>query len=112
MVCAFSVFTHLKHAETYLYLKDIHRVLRPKGKLVFSFIEFAEPLHWKVFEETLEAEAARPSFHNNQFIERNAIELWCAKLGYERESFVAGQAMPWGSAGSLGQSAVILRRRS
>ncbi len=111
MVCAFSVFTHLQHAETYLYLKDIHRVLRPDGRLVFSFVEFAQPLHWEIFEQTVEAERRRATRHLNQFIERNAIELWCEKLGYEREAYIAADEAPWGDAGPLGQSAVILRRR-
>src|SRR5579872_7228193 len=35
-VVAFSVFTHLKHRETKVYLRETMRVLRPGGKLLFS----------------------------------------------------------------------------
>lgn len=111
MVCAFSVFTHLQHTETYLYLEDIHRVLRPDGRLVFSFIEFAQPLHWKIFAETVEANRRRATIPLNQFIERNVIELWCEKLGYEQEAYISADATPWGDTAPLGQSAVILRRQ-
>lgn len=75
MVCAFSVFTHLRQSETYLYLEDIRRVLRPGGKLVFSFLEFAQPLYWKIFEETLSKERRNMLPHLNEFIERNAIQV-------------------------------------
>src|SRR6266436_3257937 len=101
MVCAFSVFTHLRHSETYLYLEDIRRVLRTDGKLIFSFLEFAEPLHWGIFEQTVMQERYRSLTHLNEFIERNAIQLWCEKLGYQIESFVGADA-PWGDAGPLG----------
>lgn len=36
MVCAFSVFTHMEHEDTYLYLKEAHRIVRPGGRLIFS----------------------------------------------------------------------------
>ncbi len=36
MICAFSVFTHMEHEDTYLYLKEARRVLRPGGRLIFS----------------------------------------------------------------------------
>jgi ubiquinone/menaquinone biosynthesis C-methylase UbiE len=36
---AFSVFTHLLQAEIYIYLQDIHRVLKPQGRFLFSFLE-------------------------------------------------------------------------
>jgi len=35
-ICFFSVFTHLLHEETFLYLKDTKRVLKPNGKIIFS----------------------------------------------------------------------------
>ena len=110
MVCAFSVFTHLHHSETYLYLQDIRRVLRTNGKLIFSFLEFAEPRHWEIFEQTVIQQRYRSLTHKNEFIERNAIRLWCEKLGYQIEAFIAGDAAPWGDAGPLGQSLVVLRR--
>jgi ubiquinone/menaquinone biosynthesis C-methylase UbiE len=110
MVCAFSVFTHLRQSETYLYLEDIRRVLRANSKLVFSFLEFAQPQHWKIFEQTVSKERRRSLPHLNEFVERSAIQLWCEKLGYEVDDFVAADAAPWGNPGPLGQSLVVLRR--
>ena len=36
MICAFSVFTHIEHEDTYRYLKDAARIVRPGGRFVFS----------------------------------------------------------------------------
>jgi SAM-dependent methyltransferase len=36
LVCAFSVFTHIEHEDTYRYLRDALRVVRPGGRFVFS----------------------------------------------------------------------------
>jgi ubiquinone/menaquinone biosynthesis C-methylase UbiE len=110
MVCAFSVFTHLLHTESYIYMQDILRVLRPGGRLVFSFLEFANPQHWLVFSGTVEAQRNSEAPHLNQFIERNVIDAWCAKLGFEREAFIDGADAPWGDAPPLWQAAAILRR--
>ena len=110
MVCAFSVFTHLLHTESYLYMEDIRRVLRPGGRLVLSFLEFANPEHWLVFSGTVEAQRTSETPHLNQFIERNAIDAWCEKLGYEREAFIDGTDAPWGDAPNLWQSLAILRK--
>jgi ubiquinone/menaquinone biosynthesis C-methylase UbiE len=109
-VCAFSVFTHLTHAESFIYLRDIARVLRPGGKLVFSFLEFADPNLWFVFEQTVAGESAGTAPHLNQFIERNAIDLWAEKLGYVREAFIDGTLPPCAGSAALGQACVILRR--
>ena len=110
MASAFSVFTHLLHHESYLYLEAFHRVLRPGGTVVFSFLEFFEPGHWAAFEGTVEAQRSSKLPALNQFIERNQIELWSRKLGYQSADFIAGTASPWGDTGALGQSLAILRR--
>jgi ubiquinone/menaquinone biosynthesis C-methylase UbiE len=109
-VSAFSVFTHLLHAETYIYLEDIKRTLKSGGILVFSFLEFSYEGHWAVFETTVEAQKVHSASHLTMFIERAAIVIWCKKLGYELVSFVDGKEAPW-KGQALGQSTAILRKR-
>lgn len=109
MVSAFSLFTHLLHAESYLYLEECIRILKPGGKIVFSFLEFAEPSHWDVFVHTKTATKALTADHLNMFIERGAIEVWARHLGLEIEGYLAAlEAVP--GAQPLGQSVVVLRK--
>ncbi|NEU13426.1 methyltransferase domain-containing protein [Methylobacterium sp. BTF04] len=110
VLCAFSVFTHLLHAETYLYLEEAHRCLRPGGRVVMSFLEFAMPQHWRVFEQTVATQRASTVPHLNQFIERNQIVVWAERLGYTGVDFIDGHLAPWTSGEPLGQSLAILRK--
>jgi len=108
MFCCFSVFTHLLHSETYLYLEEMARALTPDGRIVFSFLEFLQPGHWAVFNGTVEGQRTSQVPHLNMFIERGAIEAWCKRLGLEIVRFVDGtDGSPWGGA-PLGQSIAIL----
>lgn len=109
MVCFFSVLTHLRHEQSYWYLEEARRVLKPGGKIVFSFLEFATPGHLPVFRQTVEAEKARLQAPMNVFIERNAIEVWARELGLEIEAIHGGdeQVAP---EGELGQSVCVLRK--
>lgn len=109
MVVAFSLFTHLLHAESYIYLEEMRRVLKPGGKAVFSFLEFATPGHWQVFADTVNAQRADSAPHLNMFIERGAISVWAERLGFEAQQFVGATEAPWGGA-PLGQSMVILQK--
>lgn len=36
MFCAFSVFTHIEHEDSYGFLREARRVVRPDGRFVFS----------------------------------------------------------------------------
>lgn len=51
MVCAYSVFTHMESEDTYRYLVELTKALRPGGKLVCSVlpieIEFARRVFLK-----------------------------------------------------------------
>lgn len=80
-VVLFSVFTHLMQEEIYIYLKEIKRVLKPDGKVVFSFFEFTSPGLWHIFEEEVK------NIYNphplNIFISRDAINAWAEHLGME-----------------------------
>jgi len=79
LVCFFSVFTHLLHEESYQYLEDAKRVLKPGGKIIFSFLEFRIPSHWMVFETAVRD--TNPNKVSTQFLSRDAIEAWVDHLG-------------------------------
>jgi hypothetical protein len=111
MVCAFSVFTHLLPEESYIYMEDIRRVLKPGARLVFSFLEFSTPSHWAVFDTTVTEQKNGSKGHLNTFIERSVIELWCTKLNFILTGFVDGSQSPWNGA-PLGQSLAILEKPS
>jgi SAM-dependent methyltransferase len=80
MVCFFSVFTHLLHEQTYIYLQEAKRVLKPGGKIVFSFLDFTIPDHWHVFESSV-GDLGVNSHPLNMFISKDAIEVWAEHLG-------------------------------
>jgi SAM-dependent methyltransferase len=109
IACAFSVFTHLLHHETYLYLEDMHRALKPGGRVIFSFLEFAEPGHWNVFEYTVNHQRKGIPIPLNSFVDRGVIELWCSKLGFEVVEFIEG-SRAIGDSAPLGQATAILSR--
>lgn len=49
MVAVFSVFTHLEPEDTYLYLRDARRIIRPDGHLVGSILSLDIGGHQEVF---------------------------------------------------------------
>ena len=124
MVCLFSVLTHLLHEQSYLYLEEAKRVLRPDGRIVFSFLEFRMAFHWSVFAATVDDARGRNEHPLNVFIERDAIQSWAAHLGLAvldvrdgDEPFVplsapvtleSGQVLS--ERGNLGQSICVLGR--
>ena len=110
MVCFFSVLTHLLHEQSYWYLEEARRVVKPGGTIVVSFLEFAEPVHWPVFSMLL-ANAKRPDYIDplSVFIERDALRVWAPHLGLEIvEMHDAAEEIAEGLY--LGQSLCVLRR--
>ena len=72
MVCFFSVFTHLLQEESYLYLEEARRVLRPGDRIVASYLDIADPSHWNIFEANLRSARLRQEkpmniFHSEEF---------------------------------------------
>ena len=86
MVCFFSVFTHLIHEQSFQYFEESFRVLKPGGKLVFSFLEFAVRSHWEHFESS--ALYYEQGGHLNVLMERNAIRAWAEMVGFECKAIV------------------------
>lgn len=77
-VVFFSVFTHLQHEETFRYLREAARVLKPTGRIIFSFLEFRIPSHWYIFEHSVADERADKVL--NQFIDRDMIATFAKAL--------------------------------
>jgi SAM-dependent methyltransferase len=102
MVCFFSVLTHLLHEDSYCYLCEAQRVLRPGGKVVFSFLEFRAETHWAVFESMVQARAEKRETHHSQFLDRDAIWAWARYAGFSLERFIDGESHP------LGESVCVL----
>lgn len=109
MVSAFSLFTHLLQTETYTYLEEANRILKPGGKIVFSFLEFTEPSHWSVFVRSQKATRTYTAPHLNMFTERSAITAWARHLGLGVERFVSADEVIW-DGHALGQSSVVLSK--
>ena len=121
-VCFFSVFTHLTHEDTFRYLREARRVLKPGGKVVFSFLEFLVPSHWAVFQQSLDH--GQPGDHLNQFVSRDGIEKWSRELGLRVDTLHDGdknhipleEPVVWSDgrvmeeSGALGQSVAVLAK--
>lgn len=125
MVCFFSVFTHLLHEQTYVYLQEAKRVVKPGGIIVFSFLDFTVPDHWNVFVyNQLDLDVnAHPL---NMFISKDAIRVWAEHLGLHVHTmedadkafiplskpivFENGTVME--KAGAFGQSVCVLQKDS
>jgi ubiquinone/menaquinone biosynthesis C-methylase UbiE len=93
-IVAFSLFTHLLHEESFLYLRSAKRALKPNGRIVFSFVEAAR--HW----DTFEAMTTYPGRTFTIFIERPMIETWAEKLGLAVDAY---------DPAPFGQSVAVLR---
>jgi ubiquinone/menaquinone biosynthesis C-methylase UbiE len=120
----FSVFTHLLPEESFVYLEEAHRVLKPGGKAVFSFLEHASAASRRVFDQNLAWVRERHmAGHLNTFLHRADLRLWAERIGFEVSALHLGEsrfievdaesATPAVREGlyALGQSVCVLRKR-
>lgn len=92
MVFHWSVFTHLLPEECFVYLKDMHRSLKPGGHLVFSFLELEDPRHAQLFAEradSFERQDVIPLL--DTFLHRDWITTWAKEIGFGQPSYTGGK---------------------
>lgn len=84
----FSVVTHLLHEESFRYLRDARRALKPDGRLALTFLESKQ--NWSIFERVVEV-SENPAIQEPlvMFIERPMLEVWADRLGLEIEKVLS-----------------------
>lgn len=91
MVYAWSVMTHLFPGETYLYMVDAFRALKPGGKLLFSFLELEDPEHDRVWESELKRlRKGQTREQLDAFLHRDWIRRFAREAGFEVPVFTDG----------------------
>ena len=103
MICFFSVLTHLKPEEGYVYLEQAYAALKTGGRAVVSYLSYA--YHWSIFAESLDRIRRRaPADHLNTFLQPETLALWASELGF-RVVTLNSQVCP-----DFGQSLCILEK--
>ncbi len=88
IVCFFSVLTHLLHEQSFVYLREAKRVLKSKGFIVFSYLDFADSTNQKVFRQLVSTHDKREVL--SIFFDRPAITFWASELMLEIIKFLPG----------------------
>jgi SAM-dependent methyltransferase len=108
-VASFSVFTHVPATETAIYLREVHRALKPHGVTVFSFYDLVG--EWRTFIRICWAErfglSKRLRYRSwmsvsTYFLTRRTIRRWCADIGFAIETIIPPSR--------IGQTVAILRK--
>lgn len=91
MVFHWSVFTHLYATESYLYMVDTFRALKPGGKLIFSFLEMEEPDHDPVWWKNVQGvRSGNPAENLDAFLHRDWIRRFARDAGFAAPQFTDG----------------------
>jgi SAM-dependent methyltransferase len=136
IISVFSVFTHMLHEDSYVYLENMKKSLKDGGKIIISFLEFSNESHWPVFYEQFRPRMGdEPSLLYQQgdtprynpgimFTERPLWIAFAKQLNLKIVDFVSGYDKSislekelvldngdiWKDFGSLGQSLVVLEK--
>lgn len=91
MLFNWSVFTHLLPAESFLYMVDSFRALKPGGKLLFSFLELEEPEHDRVWQAKLtKLRNGEDDEQLDTFLHRDWVTRFAHDAGFSEPEFTAG----------------------
>jgi SAM-dependent methyltransferase len=112
IVYHWSVFTHLFPEECYNYMRDIHRSLKPGGKMIFSFLEMENDRH---FNNTFLSRVGQfknkyPMGHLDTFLHRDWIRRWADRIGFTEPVFTDG--MDTTNHPPTGQALAVMDKRA
>jgi SAM-dependent methyltransferase len=80
MVCFFSVFTHLLQEESFLYLEEARRVLKPGGRIIATYLDMADARHWSIFENNVHSTRHRQQKPMDIFLSQDFFVTWASRL--------------------------------
>jgi SAM-dependent methyltransferase len=111
--CVFSVFTHLEHEDTYNYLLELSRVVRPGGKVIFSCLPLDLPVAADFFRQQAALEFGRRWAQvRNIVTSRDLMEAIGRLAGWQVVRWYAGNEAnipdQHGQLHALGQSSCVL----
>ncbi len=114
MLCAFSVFTHLEHEDSYRYLLDARRVVKPGGKFVFSCLPLDLPVAREFFARQADVPFERRwSEVRNVATSRDMMAALADMAGWRVVRWYAGNELNIpvadGDLRALGQTSCVLQ---
>jgi SAM-dependent methyltransferase len=89
IVCAFSLMTHLLDTEVRIYFRETARVLKPGGGAIFSFLDFALPQHFAMFEAHIAH--SKPDHDILKFFEKDTLQRFATRSGMDVIGFIDAQ---------------------
>jgi SAM-dependent methyltransferase len=105
LICFFSVLTHLKPEESYVYLAQARDALRAGGRIVASYLDYRG--NWPIFETMVLQVAKRiQPVHLNTFLEANTLSTWTSHLGLRLVDLRPADDATFG----LGQALIVMEK--
>jgi ubiquinone/menaquinone biosynthesis C-methylase UbiE len=114
MVCAFSVFTHMEHEDSYLYLQGVRRIIKDGGRFIYSCLPMELAAARRIFKEQASLDRVERWIDvRNVTTSRELMDAIARMAGWEPISWYPGDQpcirLPDSSEmGALGQSTCVL----
>lgn len=92
-VFSFDTFVHIDMEDTYSYLEEIRRVLKPGGKGLLHFANLNSQAGWRKFVEEVPFYRGNNEYYNRfRFLTWEIVELFISSLGFE---LLDNRKEPW-----------------